>query len=99
MDEQDEPGWNRSEWARWWLDHDEADEAARALEPGDEVVLPRNDSRDLAAALSRRGLAATYESGVLFVNAAGAADGTTSSAADSRVGVERGPLPLPKLST
>ncbi|HEY0705564.1 MAG TPA: hypothetical protein VGG33_02140, partial [Polyangia bacterium] len=68
MDELDEPGWSRSEWARWWLDHDEPDEAARAVEPGDEVKLSRTDALDLAAALARRGLTASYESGVLFVS-------------------------------
>jgi hypothetical protein len=68
MDEFDEPGWSRAEWAHWWLDHDEPDEAARSLEPGDEVAISRIDALDLAAALDRRGLGAAYESGVLFVS-------------------------------
>jgi hypothetical protein len=64
---EDEPGWSRGEWALWWLDHDEVDEAARVLEPGDAIVVGRNDFRDLSAALSRRGLVAAYEDGRAFV--------------------------------
>ena len=96
MSEQDEPGWSRSEWARWWLDHDEPDEAACALELGDEVVLPRNDARDLAAALARRGLAATYDNGVLFVTAAAASDATASVTSELGTVGERGPRRPPQ---
>jgi hypothetical protein len=46
----------RADWARWFLFHDEPDEAARVLEPGDELDLGRSDSLDLVAALGRRGL-------------------------------------------
>jgi hypothetical protein len=64
---EEEPGWSRSEWALWWLDHDEVDEAARALEPGDALTITKVDFRDLAAALNRRGLVAVYEDGQAFV--------------------------------
>ena len=57
---QDE-GWTRIDWARWFLDHDEVDEAARVLQPGDQLALGRSDYLDLAAALSRRGLRSSYE--------------------------------------
>jgi hypothetical protein len=53
--------WTRADWALWFLQHDEVDEAARVLEAGDELVLGKSDYLDLAAALSRRGLSATYE--------------------------------------
>ena len=64
---QDEQGWSRSEFARWFLDHDQVDEAARVLEPGDRLPLGRSDYLDLEAALTRRGLAAHYEAGHLQV--------------------------------
>jgi hypothetical protein len=64
---EDEPGWSRGEWALWWLDHDEVDEAARILEPGDTLAVTRADFRDLAAALGRRGLVGLYEDGQVFV--------------------------------
>ena len=67
MDDRDEPGWSRSEWARWWIDHDEIDEAARMLDPGDVLPLGKADFLDLAAALGRRGLTALYEDGAAFV--------------------------------
>ena len=67
MDDRENPGWSRSEWARWWLDHDEVDEAARALEPGDQLELGQADFRDLAAALARRGLTAHYADRNAFV--------------------------------
>jgi hypothetical protein len=67
MDDQEDPGWSRSEWARWWIDHDEVDEAARALEPGDVVALGHSDFLNLQAALVRRGLTAQYEDGSAFV--------------------------------
>ena len=51
----------RTEWAHWFIDHDEVDEAARVLEPGDELVLGESDYRNLAAALARRGLSAAYD--------------------------------------
>ena len=67
MNDQEDPGWSRSEWARWWIDHDEVDEAARALEPGDVLVLGQSDFLNLRAALVRRGLTAHYEDGSAFV--------------------------------
>jgi hypothetical protein len=64
---EEDPGWSRGEWALWWLDHDEVDEAARALEPGDSIAVAGADLRDLSAALARRGLCAVFEDGQLFV--------------------------------
>jgi hypothetical protein len=55
-------GWTRAEWARWFIEHDEVDEAARVLEPGDQLELGHSDYLGLAAALGRRGLSARYES-------------------------------------
>jgi hypothetical protein len=57
----------RTEFARWFLEHDEVEEAARVLEPGDELALGSSDSLALTAALSRRGLAAHYQLGRLSV--------------------------------
>jgi hypothetical protein len=54
-------GQTRTELALWFIDHDEPDEAARVLEPGDDLELGRSDYLDLAAALGRRGLTATYD--------------------------------------
>jgi hypothetical protein len=51
----------RTELALWFIDHDEVDEAARVLAPGDELELGRSDYQDLVAALARRGLAAAYD--------------------------------------
>jgi hypothetical protein len=51
----------RTELALWFIDHDEVDEAARVLAPGDELELGRSDYLDLAAALARRGLTAAYD--------------------------------------
>ena len=65
--------WTRADWARWFVDHDEVDEAARVLEPGDEVTLGRGDSLALAAALSRRGIPFSYELGRLVVRGDAAA--------------------------
>jgi hypothetical protein len=67
MNDREDPGWSRSEWARWWLNHDEVDEAARVLEPGDVLPVGKADFLDLAAALLRRGLTARYEDGAAFV--------------------------------
>jgi hypothetical protein len=53
----DDESSSRAELARWFIDHDEVDEAARVLAPGDELVLGKSDFLDLAAALGRRGLA------------------------------------------
>jgi hypothetical protein len=53
--------WTRADWARWFVFHDEPDEAARILEPGDELELGRSDSLDLVAAIGRRGLSAAYD--------------------------------------
>ena len=69
----EDPGWSRSEWARWFLDHDEVDEAASVLEPGDELELSAADHRDLAAALARRGLQALQDNRRTFVQARAAA--------------------------
>jgi hypothetical protein len=57
----DDEAQTRAELARWFLDHDEVDEAAAVLEPGDELELGRSAALDLTAALSRRGLPASYE--------------------------------------
>ena len=54
-------GTTRVELARWFIDHDQVDEAARVLAPGDELELGRTDYLDLAGALARRGLAASYD--------------------------------------
>jgi hypothetical protein len=59
--------WTRADWARWFVDHDEVDEAARVLEPGDELTLGESDALALVAALSRRGLGASQERGRLVV--------------------------------
>jgi hypothetical protein len=64
--------WTRAEWARWFIEHDEVDEAARVLEPGDQLELGQSDYLGLAAALGRRGLGARYEGRQLQVEAAGA---------------------------
>jgi hypothetical protein len=69
----DDEAQSRAELARWFLDHDEVDEAARLLEPGDELELGRSDSLDLAAALSRRGLSGSYEDRRFRVNPPAAA--------------------------
>jgi hypothetical protein len=63
-------GTTRTELARWFIDHDEVDEAARVLAPGDTLELGGSDSQNLAAALDRRGLAASYEGGLLRVSEA-----------------------------
>jgi hypothetical protein len=51
----------RAELALWFIDHDEIDEAARVLCPGDELDLGESDYLALSAALARRGLAAGYD--------------------------------------
>jgi hypothetical protein len=56
-----EEGAARTELALWFIDHDEVDEAARVLAPGDELDLGQSDYLDLAAALARRGLTVAYE--------------------------------------
>jgi hypothetical protein len=61
--------WTRADWARWFVYHDEVEEAARVLEPGDELALGKSDALDLAEALSRRGLTASHETGRLVVRA------------------------------
>ena len=66
MTADDQPS-TRADWARWFLLHDEPDEAARVLEPGDELDLGESDSLDLAAALSRRGLSGTRDGRRLLV--------------------------------
>jgi hypothetical protein len=91
MNDQEDPGWSRSEWARWWIDHDEVDEAARALEPGDVLALGQSDFLNLRAALVRRGLTAQYEDGSVFVYTPAQAQqliaeqgGAPSAASDTR---------------
>jgi hypothetical protein len=64
----EDPGWSRSIWARWWLDHDDAGAAASELEPGDEVDVLDDEFPALAQALHRMGLAAIYEDGHLHVH-------------------------------
>jgi hypothetical protein len=51
----------RSELARWFIDHDEVDEAARVLAPGDELALGQSDALNLVAALGRRGLRGAHD--------------------------------------
>lgn len=51
----------RAELALWFIDHDEIDEAARVLCPGDELDLGESDYLALSAALTRRGLSTSYE--------------------------------------
>src|SRR5215213_1678605 len=60
--------WARADWARWFIERDDIDEAARVLEPGDELTLGRSAFLDLAAALARRGMSASYEGQQLRVN-------------------------------
>jgi hypothetical protein len=66
----DDQGETRGELARWLVERDEVDEAARVLLPGDEVALGKSDSLALAAALKRRGLDARYQPRRLTVTAA-----------------------------
>jgi hypothetical protein len=61
-------GWTRADWARWFIEHDDVDEAARVLEPGDELTLGRSTFLDLAAALARRGMSASYQGQQARVN-------------------------------
>jgi hypothetical protein len=100
MNDQEDPGWSRSEWARWWIDHDEVDEAARALEPGDVLVLGQSDFLNLRAALVRRGLTAQYEDGSAFVYTPAQAQqlqaeqgGALSTPSDARKPPARSPAP------
>jgi len=51
----------RVDFARWFVEHDDVEEAAAVLEPGDELILGRSDYRALEAALARRGLCARYQ--------------------------------------
>jgi hypothetical protein len=60
-------GTTRAELARWFIDHDDIDEAARILVPGDALELGPSDYQDLAAALARRGLAATRDDDLVQV--------------------------------
>jgi hypothetical protein len=62
-----EPDWSRSEWARWWLDHNEPAAAAAVLEAGDVLVVEPSDAPRLEAALARRGLVLLREDGQAFV--------------------------------
>lgn len=58
---QDDDASVRAELARWFIDHDEVDEAARVLRPRDELLAGKSDYLALLAALGRRGLAAEYD--------------------------------------
>jgi hypothetical protein len=108
---EDEPGWSRAEWALWWLDHDEVDEAARVLEPGDSVVVTGTDFRDLSAAVARRGLVAVFEDGRAFVYTReqarqASSDVSSDLGADSLASTERrpparvapAPMPVPAVN-
>jgi hypothetical protein len=65
----EDPGWGRSTWARWCLDHDDAQAAALELEAGDEIdVVSEEEFPALARALHRQGLAAIYEDGHVHVH-------------------------------
>ena len=64
-------GTTRLEVARWFIDHDEVDEAARVLVAGDQLDLGPSDARSLTAALGRRGLSAVQEEGRLRVTEGG----------------------------
>jgi hypothetical protein len=78
----DDDAQSRAEVALWFLDHDEVDEAAKVLLPGDELELGRSVSLDLAAALSRRGLSASHEPPRLRVNPPAATGGIESIVGD-----------------
>jgi hypothetical protein len=60
-------GWSRADWARWYLDHDDAAAAARELDAGDDLALDEAAFPDLARALHRQGLAALFEDGYAYV--------------------------------
>jgi hypothetical protein len=64
----DGESWTRGEWARWYLDHDDAGAAAEQLDDGDDLALEESAFPDLARALHRRGLAALYEDGWAYVH-------------------------------
>jgi hypothetical protein len=64
-----EDGTIRSDFARWFIDHDEVDEAARVLTPGDQLELGRSDYQNLVAALGRRGLSASYDAPRVVIEA------------------------------
>jgi hypothetical protein len=66
----DDEAWTRADWARWFVERDDIDEAARVLQPGDGLFLGHSDYLSLDAALGRRGLSATYHLGRVTVNAA-----------------------------
>ena len=76
----DDEAETRADVARWFIDRDQVDEAARLLEPGDQLMLGRTDYKDLAAALARRGLGASYENRLVVVQPeAGAALARTTA--------------------
>jgi hypothetical protein len=79
----DEEAWTRADWARWFVEHDDVDEAAHVLQPGDGLFLGHSDYLSLDAALVRRGLSATYHLGRVRVNAA---------TSDSAMGARRPPV-------
>jgi hypothetical protein len=59
--EHEDESWTRGDWARWFVEHDDVGEAARVLQPGDELSLGQSDYVALADALERRGLRTRYE--------------------------------------
>jgi hypothetical protein len=63
----DGEGWSRADWARWYLDHDDAAAAALELAAGDDLALDEASFPDLARALHGRGLAALFEDGHAYV--------------------------------
>jgi hypothetical protein len=56
------------------------------LEPGDEVALGQSDYRNLAEALARRGLSATYDVGRVLVHAPDPAEAASSRKPPIRAG-------------
>jgi hypothetical protein len=96
----EDPGWGRSTWARWLLDHDDAQAAALELEAGDDVDVPPEEFPALARALHGHGLAAIYEDGHVHVHTPAEADQILAEmardalAAGDRMPPARSPAPL-----
>ena len=88
-----ERSWTRADLARWFVEHDDVDEAARVLEPGDQLELGHSDALDLAAALARRGLTHALEGRRLSVLAPEAADSSPPGALTT--GPRKPPLRAP----
>ena len=53
--------------ARWWLDHGDAERAARLLCPGQSVSTSESEHQELAAELGHRGLVCLREDGETWV--------------------------------